>query len=297
MEITFLGTGSMVPTIDRNATSILISYKDENILVDCGEGTQKQFRYAGISPAKITRILITHWHGDHVFGLPGLLTTIAKFAPEKKLDIYGPMGSSRYLSVLLSSYVPLSKEKLHVHEISKEGIFFENEDFKLKAFNLEHTTKCLGYSIIEQDKRNIDMEYIKKFGLKQHPILRELQQGKNITWNKKNILASKATKLKKGKTISIVLDSNFNRNIAANVKNSDLLICEATLGDEFENKAKEYKHLTSGQSARIARDAGVKRLIMTHFSQRYKDISSLTSEARKIFKNTEAAKDFMKISL
>jgi len=297
MELTFLGTGSMVPTIDRNATSILISYRNENLLVDCGEGTQKQFRYAGISPAKITRILITHWHGDHVFGLPGLLTTIAKFAPEKKLDIYGPIGSSKYLNMLLSSYVPLGKERLHVHEISKNGIFFENEDFKLKAFALEHTTKCLGYSIIEKDKRNIDMEYIKKFGLKQHPILKDLQQGKNIIWNKKNILASKATKLKKGKTISIVLDSNFNKSIAANVKNSDLLICEATLGDEFENKAKEYKHLTSGQSAKIAREANVKRLIMTHFSQRYKDISSLISDARKIFKNSEAAKDFMKISL
>src|SRR3989338_2423263 len=295
MELTFLGTGSMVPTVQRNATSILISYKNENLMVDCGEGTQKQFRYANISPAKITRILITHWHGDHIFGLPGLLTSIAKFAPEKRIDLYGPVGSSHYLSILLSSYIPMNKSNITVHEIKDDCIFFENKEFKIKAFQLEHTARCLGYSLIEKDKRNINMEYIKKFGLKQHPILKDLQNGKDITWNKKKILAKDATTTKRGKIISIVLDSLATKNIITNIKNSDLLVCEATLGSELEEKAKEYKHLTSTQAAQIAKDSNAKKLIITHFSQRYKDVSPLLKESRKIFKNTLAAEDLMRV--
>ena len=295
MEITFLGTGSMVPTVERNATGIFVRYKNEGILVDCGEGTQKQFRHASISPAKVTKILITHWHGDHVFGLPGLLTTLAKFAPEKKLELYGPAGSKRYLSILLSSYVPLNENSLKVTEVKDDGIIFENDDFMIKAFNLEHTAKCLGYSIIEKDKRNINMEYLKRFGLKQHPILKNLQEGKDITWNSKKILAKNATTIKKGKTLSIVLDSRQCKNILKNVKNSDLLVCEATLGEEFREKASAYMHLTATQAARIAKDASVKKLALTHFSQRYRETSSLLKEARTIFKNTIAAEDLMNI--
>lgn len=295
MEITFLGTGSMVPTIDRNSTGILISCKDENILVDCGEGTQKQFRYANISPAKITRILITHWHGDHIFGLPGLLTTIAKFAPKKTLDLYGPVGSRKYLEILLSSYVPLNPSRISIHEITNDGIFFENKDFKLNAFKLEHTSMCLGYSIIEKDKRNINMEYLNKFGLKQHPILKELQKGNDIIWNKKKILSKNATTLKSGKKISIVLDSKLCQNIIKNVKCSDVLICEATLGDEFKEKAEAYKHLTASQAGLIAKNSDAKKLIITHFSQRYKDVSHLVKESRKIFKNTIEARDLLKV--
>jgi len=196
---------------------------------------------------------------------------------------------------LLSSYVPFEKANLKLHEIINNGVFFENEDFILKAFRLEHTTTCLGYVLIEKDRRNVDVNYVKKFGLKQHPILRDLQQGRDIMWNGKKILAKNATKIKKGKTISIVLDSKACRNIITNVKNSDLLICEATLGDEFEEKADVYKHLTASQSAKIAKDSSVKKLILTHFSQRYKNVDNLVKDARKIFKNTLAAEDLMKV--
>jgi len=295
MEVTFLGTGSMVPTVERNATGIFVRHKNEGFLIDCGEGTQKQFRHANISPAKVTKILITHWHGDHVFGLPGLLTTLAKFAPGKKLELYGPAGSKRYLGILLSSYVPFNENNIKVIEVKDDGTIFENDDFMIKAFNLEHTSKCLGYSIIEKDKRNIDMEYLKKFGLKQHPVLKSLQEGKDITWNTKKILARNATVIKKGKTISIVLDTRQCKNILKNVKNSDLLICEATLGEEFREKASKYMHLTAIQAAKIAKEACVKKLALTHFSQRYKETSSLLKEAKTIFKNTIAAEDLMKI--
>lgn len=295
MEIVFLGTGSMVPTVDRNATGILISYKNENILVDCGEGTQKQFRYANISPAKVTRILITHWHGDHIFGLPGLLTSIAKFAPRKRIEIYGPVGSKRYFDTLQSSYIPLDANHVEVHEIKENTVFFENEDFTLKAFGVEHTARCLGYLFIEKNKRNINVDYIHKFGLKQHPILKELANGKDIVWNSKKILAKNATTVRSGKVVCIVLDSRACKSIVANARNADLFICEATLGDEFEEKADDYKHLTASKAAMLAKEANVRKLIITHFSQRYKDITPLLKEARKVFKETTAAKDLMRV--
>ncbi len=296
MKIVFLGTGSMVPSKERNHTSILLNYNEENILIDCGEGTQRQLRHAGISATKITRLLITHWHGDHILGIPGLIQTLGASNYNKTLYIYGPLGTKKYLHGLFSSFINNIGIKIEVKEINS-GRVLETERFYFEAKPMNHNCLCLGYSFIEKDKRNINVNYIKKFGLKQHPILKELQNGKDILWNGKKIKASKALKITKGKKITFILDTYLTNNAVKLAKNSDLLICESTLADDLKENAKEYKHLTNKMAAGIAKKAKASRLILTHFSQRYTNVKDLEKEAKQVFKNTLCAYDFMVVNI
>ena len=299
IPIIFLGTGQAIPTARRNHTSILLNYKNENILIDCGEGTQRQFRKAKINPCSITRILITHWHGDHVLGLPGLLQTLMLNGYNKNLQIYGPRGTEKFLSLMLSLFVKVGKLNVEINEVGA-GKIFENKDFSIIAGEMSHGAPCLAYSFIEKDKIRIDKEKLKKYKLK-GKIISELQKGNDILWQDKKIKASQLTYLQKGRKITFILDTSINKNAEKLAENSDLLICESTFLENSENGkqlAKEYKHLTAKQAAEIAKKANCKKLILTHLSQRYENKEKLIlAEARKIFKNTEIAEDLMKIEV
>ncbi|MAG45225.1 MAG: hypothetical protein CMH63_00425 [Nanoarchaeota archaeon] len=296
INITFLGTSSMIPTVDRNHSSLLLTYKNEGILVDCGEGTQRQLRIAGVRPGKITKLLITHWHGDHVLGIPGLIQNLAAHNYTKTLEIYGPKGSKKYLKHMMSGIIQKERTNYTIKEISK-GIFYKNKDFSLEATPVEHGTPCLAFSFKENDKRKINLKYLKKYNLKQHPILGKLQQGKSITYKGKKILASKATDLIPGKKITIIMDTAPTKSALILAKNSDLLITESTWSEELSSLVKKRKHLTSTLAAEMAKKAKAKRLILTHFSQRYKELESLKKQAQKIFKHTDLAKDFMEVKI
>lgn len=296
MKIIFLGTGSMVPSKERNHTSILLSYNEENILIDCGEGTQRQLRHTGISATKITRILISHWHGDHILGIPGLVQTLGANNYNKTLYIYGPVGTKKYFNNLFLGFINNISINIEINEISA-GKVFETERFYFEALPLNHNCICLGYSFIEKDRKNIDLGYVEKFGLKQHPILKELQSGKDITWKGKEISAKKALIVTKGKKVTFILDTYLTENAVKLAKNSDLLVCESTLSDKLRENAKEYKHLTSKMAAGIAKKAKAEKLILTHFSQRYTDTKDLEKEAKQVFKNSSCANDFMSVNI
>lgn len=297
IRLTFLGTGSMVPTKERNHIAVLVSYKDENILVDCGEGTQRQLRLADISPTKVTKILISHWHGDHVLGLPGLMYSLAANEYSKTLHIYGPKGTKEFMFHLFKGFAYKDQISYEIHEIG-EGVFFETKDFKLEAKKLIHTAPCFGYAFIEKDRRNIDVDYLKKhYGFSRHPILRDLQAGKDIVWKGKKISASKATKLTEGKKIVFVSDTVYCKPAIDLAKDADLLVCESTYLKDLEDKASDYKHLSARQAAEIAKKAKAKKLILTHFSQRYKDVKDVEKEAKSVFKDSICAKDFMVLEL
>lgn len=295
INIIFLGTSAMIPTKERNHNSILISYKDQGILIDCGEGTQRQLRIAGIKPSKITKLLITHWHGDHTLGIPGLIQNLAAHNYRNTLEIYGPKGSKRYLKNLLSGIIMQEKIKYEVKELSS-GVFYKN-DFALESAPLNHIVPCLAYSFKEKDKRKINLDYLKRFSLTQHPLLGDLQKGKNIVYKGKKISASKATTLIKGKKITIIMDTAPTNNAVKIAKDSDILIAESTWSKDLEKFVMKRKHLTAELAAKIAKQSRAKRLILTHFSQRYKNIKDLENEARKVFPNTALAEDFMQINI
>ncbi|MBS3144942.1 MBL fold metallo-hydrolase, partial [Candidatus Woesearchaeota archaeon] len=238
MEITFLGTGSMLPTKERNGTAVLLTYRDQGILFDCGEGTQRQLRIANIPPTKITKILVSHWHGDHVFGLPGLILTLGSSHYQGTLEMYGPKKSKQRLADLRKPFVAQNTLPLTLKEVDK-GVFYENDFFKLEALPLEHSTTVLGYSFIEQDKFHINLPYIKKVGLLNNPLLSDLQKGKDVVWQGKKIKAKDATTRSPGKKITFITDTKYCANAVKLAKHADVLICESTYMDELKDKAKE----------------------------------------------------------
>lgn len=292
VKLIFLGTSDAIPDANRNHTAVLLIHEGEQILVDCGEGTQRQFRKAGLNPLKVTRLLITHWHGDHVLGIPGLLQTLAFSDYHKTLYIYGPKGTKKYVQEIIKSFVFVNKFSIKIEEIDKEGIFFETDDFYLESKKLFHGPPCNAYSFVKKGNLRIDKDKLKKFKILEGIHLSKLKQGKNITYNGKKYSAKNLTYRDNDKKISFVFDTSYNKNIISFVKNSNLLVSEATFSQEDTEKARDHRHLTSTQAAEIAKKSNSEKLIITHLSQRYsKNPEKVLSETKKIFKNSHLAKD------
>jgi len=294
IKVTFLGTADHIPSAKRNHSSILLNYDGENILVDCGEGTQRQFRQAGLNPCKITRLLITHWHGDHVLGIPGLLSTLALSDYSKTFFIYGPKGTKEFVRDLLKVFGFKRKYKIVVEDV--EGKFLETKDFYLESKKMEHGIPCNAYIFVKKGQIKIDKSKLKKTDLPHGPLLQNLKQGKNIVYKKKKYLAKNLTYNEDDVKISFVLDTLNNDKIIPFVKESDLLICESRFSSELSNQAKEHLHLTSEQAAEIARKSKSKKLVLTHLSQRYENNSKkILNEAKTIFKNSFVVRDLDEI--
>jgi len=296
MELTILGTSATLPTKTRNHSAYLLTYKAEGLLFDCGEGTQRQLKIAGISFSKITRIFLSHWHGDHMLGLPGLLQSMAMHEYSRSLQIYGPPGSKeKYRKVLdaFESTYPITAE---MNEI-KEGKFLETDDFVIESYPVMHRTKCYGFRLIEKDKRKMNMTKLKKLGVKEGPLVGKLQEGKTITVNGTKITPDEVSTLVKGKIFAYIPDTQPTKNCQKLAQDADVLLCESTYSEEHKNLAEEHSHLTAQQAGQIASSSNVKKLILTHFSARYKNESELAQDAREVFDNTFAAKEFMKIQI
>jgi len=291
INLTFLGTSAQIPTAKKNHTAILLSWDKENILVDCGEGTQRQFRKARLNPMKLTKLLITHWHGDHVLGIPGLLQTLAANDYKKKLLIYGPKGTKKFMKNMLDVFVFSGKINLEVIEVG-EGKFFENEEFYLESKNVVHGTPTNAYVFVRKGLIRIDKKKLEKAKIEAGPVLKNLKEGKDIVYNGKKYLAKNLTYREGDKKISFILDSKFDEGVSKFVEGSDLFVCESTYGNEDKEIAREYKHMTAEQAAKIAKLSKSKKLILTHLSSRY-DLNQkkILDEAKKIFKNVSIARD------
>jgi len=297
IKIIFLGTGSAIPTAKRNHPAVLLQYRDENILVDCGEGVQRQFRIAKINPVKLTRVLITHWHGDHVLGLPGLIQTLMLNGYNKILKIYGPAGTKKMMELYIRLFAHKGRDiKIEVNEIDK-GIFADEKDFFISAEEMEHDTPCLAYSFNVKERSRIDKNKLDKLGIK-GKIIGELARGKIIMVNGKKINLEKLIYKEAGRKIVFVMDTVYNPKIEKFAIDADLMICEATYSSDKEDLAKEYMHLTTKQACLIAKKAKVKELFLTHFSQRQGENSKkILKEARHIFRKAEVAEDLKNIIL
>lgn len=298
INTTFLGTGSAVPTARRNHPAVLLTFKDENILFDCGEGTQKQIRIAKLNPCKITRIFITHWHGDHIFGLPGLLQTLAMNAYSKTLQIYGPRGTKQFMELYKNLYIGKGQEfKMQINEIDS-GTIINEKEFKIEAERMSHDAPCLAYSFIIKEKNRLDKTKLKKLKLPQNsPLIGELAKGNTIDFNKKKIDGKKLIYKEPQRKITYIMDTRENINAIKLAEKSDILISESTYSKEDKEIANEYAHLTSEQAENLAKKSKSKKLILMHLSQRYENPKYILDEAKKIFKETRVAEDFNTIIL
>ncbi len=296
MEVTFLGTSGMIPTKERNHVGTFISYGSEGILIDCGEGMQRQMKLAGLKVTKITKILISHWHGDHILGLPGLIQTLGASEYNKTLEIYGPVDTKKRINDMFNVFVFDKNLQIKIIEIKQKKIY-DGKDFLLEAYELKHGIKTFGFNFIEKDHRRINIRKTRSLGIPEGPLLGKLQDNKPITFKGKKISPKDTTYIVKGKKISVITDTVICKNCYELAKDADLLICEATYTSDLEEKAQEYKHLTSTQAAQIASMSNAKKLILTHISARYKSSKEMEDDAKSIFPNVKVAYDFMKVKL
>jgi ribonuclease Z len=294
ITVIFLGTAGSTPTKERNLPCVALEYDGNTFLFDCGEGTQRQLMVHSVNPHKIKAIFITHMHGDHVIGVAGLVRTLALNKRSEKLEIYVPEGEQSKLKPLIELDKAIRGYEISIIPV-KSGSILKGKGFTINAFKLNHSIPTYGYAFIENDKHHFIKEKCVKLGIK-GTMYSKLQKAGKIKIGKKNVLLKDVTTLENGRKIVYVADTRPTQNTITISKNATLLIHEATYTSEFIELAKQRFHSTSMESAKIAKTAKVKNLIIFHMSARYKDESLILKEAKKVFSNTKVAYDGMKIT-
>lgn len=300
MDILFLGTGAGVPGKLRNVSSLALRMLNERgaiWLFDCGEATQHQILHTSLKPRRIEKIFITHLHGDHIFGLPGLLGSRSFQGGELPLTVYGPKGIEEFLRTALRVSGTRLRYELNIVEMD-EGLVFEDHHMAVEARRLDHGIDSYGYRLQEKDKPGILLvDELKKDGVPPGPLYKEIKEGRPVTLEDGRLIDPKkyTGASQKGKTIAILGDTRPCEAAVALAKEADLLIHEATFSAETPKMAHDYFHSTTVQAAEIAKQAGAKALILNHISSRYtkEEEGRLKQEAEAVFGPVVLAHDLM----
>lgn len=295
-EILFLGTSASAPSAKRGLSAQIIKHDEYRFLVDCGEGTQRQILQSGTGFKNLTRILLTHGHLDHILGLGGLMSTFMRWEAIEELDIYAGRSTMERVRALLDGVVLRGNKPpmpFRMNEI-KPGVIFDAADFTVTAFPVSHRgPDCLGYVFEGKARRPFLNERATELGVPFGPERRELVAGNEITLpDGKRITPDDVLgPLQKGTKLVIVGDSGKTENLVEVCKDADALVIESTYLDEETEMASQFSHLTARQGAELAIKAGVKKLILTHISRRYRE-KDVIKEAQALFPNTSVARDF-----
>lgn len=305
MKLIFLGTSAGTITAERNVSAIALDLiKERNVLwlFDCGEGTQHQMLKAKLSLAKLEHIFITHLHGDHLFGLPGVLTTRSLMQNMSPLTLYGPKGIKQFIETVINISYSWLTYPLTIIEIEHPMVVLDNEQFTVTCDALQHRVPCFGYRIVEKESTpKLDVERLRAENVPLGPHYGELKLGKTVQLEDGRLIDGKVYfgETKPGKKIAILGDTipcDASINLAKDV---DVLVHEATQKHDLVDKANERGHSTTLQAANIAQQSGAKKLIITHISPRYRlsDNLSIIDECRQRFPNSEIATDFYRVDI
>jgi len=321
MKVIPLGTSSGKPTLKRNVSATAVVREGEWLLFDCGEGTQTQIQRAGLSPNRMTAIFITHLHGDHFNGLPGLLSTMALDRRERSLTLVGPPGIREYLDTLARLKILFVNYPLEVREVdgrsqgggegrgeesvakAREGrlrVVYEAAEYAVYAQPIDHRIFALGYRVEERPRPGrFDLERARALGVPEGPLFGRLQAGNDVELPDGRI-AHPSDVLGPGRPGKVVAYCTDTRPCAASIelaREADLLIHEATYTHDLSAEAREFGHSTAGQAAQVAVESGARRLLLTHFSTRFGDVTPLLEEASAIFEETEIANDLVELEV
>lgn len=298
LEAFILGCGGMMPLPYRHLTSVLLRREGVLFLFDAGEGTQVALRRLNLRWKKINTIFISHTHADHVTGLPGILMLSAQVDRDEPLYIIGPPKIKEYVESSRRVLDMFINYEIIIKEVVDPGVVYAEDDFHVRAFWLDHTKPCLGYTFEEFPRPGaFDPDAARRLNVPCGPLWAKLQHGETVT-------ASDGTQVqscqvvgepRKGRKFSFVTDTRYLPSIAPEVAGSDFFVCESMFGKGMEADAAEKKHMTCTQAAQIAKDAAVKKLALIHYSPRYTDyeLKTLLKDAREIFPATVLSKDRM----
>lgn len=299
MELLFLGTGSGIPSKQRNVSSIalkLLNERNEVWLFDCGEATQHQILRTSLKVRKINKIFITHLHGDHIFGLPGLLSSRTSYGDAQPLTLYGPKGIRNFVTTALKVSRSYTNYPLNFVEFEKPGIIFEDDQVSVSIDKLKHGIDSYGFRIEEKDKPGtLLVEKLKADQVPEGPVYGKIKSGQEVVLDDGRVLDPKdyLGPTIKGYSLAILGDTRPCPNAVKLAKGVDLLVHEATFRHVDKDLARSYHHSTSVEAAKIAKEAGVKQLLLTHISSRYlgKEIKELEEEAQSVFPKSKAMSD------
>jgi len=299
LRITFLGTAASIPTKTRALSAVVLKREGELFLFDCGEGVQRQMITAKIGFNRKTRIFITHMHGDHILGLPGLLQTMSLLGRDKPLQIYGPQGIAEFIDAIKRTVKFALKFPVEVYEI-EDGLIVEEKEYEIRSAWAEHSVPSLAYALIEKPRPGrFNPERAISLGVPKGPLWSRLQRGENVqlpdgrTIKPSDVLGPP----RRGRKIVYVGDTRPSNAIADFAFGADVLIHEATFADDLAERAEEDMHSTPSGAALIAKKAKVELLVLTHISARYGDPKVLLEEAKKNFPNVLVAEDYMSIDV
>jgi len=295
-EILFLGTSASAPSAKRGLSAQIVKHDEYRFLIDCGEGTQRQILQSGIGFKQLTRILLTHGHLDHILGLGGLMSTFMRWEAIEELEIFGGKSAIERVRTLINEVVLRGANppmQLHFREIGP-GVLFETDDFMVTAFAVTHRgPDCLGYSFEEKARRPFLPEKATELGVPFGPERRLLVEGQSITLENGKVISPEDVlgPLQRGTKLVVVGDTGRTDDLLPYAQGADALVIESTYLDEEADMARQFSHMTAKGAAGLAIRAGVKQLILTHISRRYRE-KDVLAEAQSIFPTAVVARDF-----
>ncbi|MFP4000356.1 MAG: ribonuclease Z [Thermoplasmata archaeon] len=298
MKLVFLGTGGSYPTPERNVACIALKYDSDILLFDCGEGSQRQLMRSSISFMQVDRIFISHFHGDHFLGIPGLIQSMNMNDRKEPLEIYGPKGTVSFVKDLISSGYFRPGFPLHVSEL-KPGARLDFDDYFIKAIDSDHDVPSLGYSFEERDKKGrFDRQKAIDLGVPVGPLFSKLHEGQSVEVDGEEIRPEQVVgPPRRGKKIVYTGDTRPNQNVIEAAERADVLIHDSTLDSSMSDRAFERGHTSTDMAASIAEKATVGDLFLVHISPRYTDPKKLENQAKEIFENSYVPDDFFEYEL
>ncbi len=291
IDVCLLGTGGMMPLPHRALTSLMLRYNGMNVLIDCGEGTQVAIKQQGWTVKPIDVICFTHFHADHISGLPGLLLTLGNAERTEPVTMIGPKRLEKIVNAL-RMIAPELPFPIRFIELEDDRESFTFNGLRINAFKVQHNITCYGYSIEVDRAGKFDVEKAKMLEVPM-PLWSRLQKGENVEWEGRTFTPDMVLGApRKGIKLTYCTDSRPTKGIVENAMHSDLFICEGMYGEPDKmNKAKEYKHMTFYEAAQMANEADVKEMWLTHYSPSLVRPQDYEDKVRDIFPNTIVAKD------
>jgi len=299
LRVTFLGTGGSLPTTNRNPSGIMVNREGELMLFDCGEGTQQQMMRAKTGMMAMTSIFITHFHADHILGIPGLIQTMSFQGRTEPLTIYGPHWVEEFTKLLTALGYYKLRYEIKTVEL-KPGVIIKRDGYSIHVLRTEHNIPSIGYALVEDERAGrFNRDKAVELGVPPGPLFSKLHRGEPVEINGKIIRPEEVVGTPRpGRKIVYSGDTRPCKAVLNASRDADLLIHDGTLADEKADWAVESMHSIAGEAAALAKEAGVHRLVLTHISSRYtEDVTPILNDARKVFKHVTVAEDLMEIEI